>query len=198
MKKLAATLMAWGPGGLFLFSFLDGAGLPMPGGVDVLIVFLSAQGFSMPLLVFLATLGSVLGNLILFWIAKRGGEIYLARHTESRSGARFRRWFHHYGLLTVFTAALVPLPVMPMKIFTLCSGALGSPVTQYVVVLAGARVARYTGLAALGQQMGTNALAYVRSHVPHLAAFALLLFAFLYLLVKIADKRRSSASAAQS
>jgi hypothetical protein len=66
------------------------------------------------------------------------------------------------------------------------------------VVLAGARVARYTGLAALGQQMGTNALEYVRSHVPHLAAFALLLFAFLYLLVKIADKRRSSASAAQS
>jgi membrane protein DedA with SNARE-associated domain len=195
MKNFVATLTAWGPAGLLLFSALDGAGVPMPGGVDVLIVYLASTAqWSMWLLVLAAVAGSVAGNLVLFAIARKGGQAYLDRRTQHGRTARFRRWFHHYGLLTVFIAALVPLPVMPMKIFTLCSGALGTSIPAFVGVLGLARVLRYSGLAYLGSLMGTNALPYLRSHVKELALIALLLFIVLYGMVKLIDLRRARAA----
>ena len=67
MKELIATLQEWGSSGLFLAALLDGAGLPVPGGVDVLIVYLATQvGANLPLLATSAVLGSVVGNLLLF------------------------------------------------------------------------------------------------------------------------------------
>src|SRR3954452_18093634 len=117
MKKLLASLLAMGPAGLFLLSLLDGAGLPVPGGVDVLVVYLAsrdpANAYLLPLF---AVTGSLLGNLALFAIARKGGQLYIDKRTASGNGARFRKWFHHYGLLTVFIADLVAMPVMPMKI----------------------------------------------------------------------------------
>ena len=74
----------------------------------------------------------MLGNLILFAIARKGGQIYHRQTDSVRQCARASvDWFHHYGLLTVFIAALVPLPIMPMKIFVLCAGALGSSILAF-------------------------------------------------------------------
>ncbi len=196
MKKLLASLIAMGPTGLFLLAILDGAGLPVPGGVDVLVVFLASQhpAYAYQLAAFAVT-GSVLGNLILFAIARKGGQLYIDKRTISGNGARFRKWFHHYGLLTVFIAALVPLPVMPMKIFVLCSGALGSNILAFVGVFFFARALRYCGLAYLGSQMGDKALIYLRQNVWNLVALAVVLFIVLYLLVKVADHFRKPVTA---
>jgi hypothetical protein len=43
MKSFLASLVAWGPTGLFIAAFLDGAGLPIPGGVDALVIFLAGS-----------------------------------------------------------------------------------------------------------------------------------------------------------
>jgi membrane protein YqaA with SNARE-associated domain len=194
MKKLLAILIAWGPSGLFLLSVLDGAGLTIPGGVDALIVYLASRKPDSALLLSLVTvLGSTAGNLILFLLARKGGEAYLHRHTLSRGGAQFRRWFQHYGLLTVFIAALVPLPIMPMKIFVLCSGALGVKPHAFVLTFIGARIPRYLGLAYLGASMGEDALLYLRQHLWQLAVFAVALAAVLFVIVKIHDYRRARA-----
>ena len=136
MKKLLTTLVAWGPWGLFLAAVLDGAGIPVPSGVDVLIVYLASRNPNdVVLFALLAVLGSVTGNLFLFWIARRGGHAFLEKRTASKHSGRFRNWFHHYGLLTVFISALVPLPVMPMKIFVICAGALDTRPLRFVLVL---------------------------------------------------------------
>jgi membrane protein YqaA with SNARE-associated domain len=185
-----------GPTGLFALAFLDGAGLPVPGGVDALLVFLASQNTdSVYTLALLTVLGSVLGNLVLFSIARKGGALYLEKRTTSGRAARFRHWFHHYGLLTVFIAALVPLPVMPMKIFVLCAGALESSIIAFVLIFAAARLMRYFGLAYLGSQLGTQALQYLREHVWYLVTFAVLLFLVLYLMVKMVDRIRGRAIA---
>jgi membrane protein YqaA with SNARE-associated domain len=196
MKNILASLIAMGPAGLFLLAILDGAGLPVPGGVDVLVIFLASKdpAYAYQIAAF-AVAGSVLGNLMLFSIARKGGQLYIDRRTTSRHGARFRGWFHHYGLLTVFISALVPLPVMPMKVFVLCSGALGSGIVAFVAVFFAARVLRYCGLAYLGSQMGDQAMLYLRQHVWSLVAFAAVLFIVLYLLIKIADRFRKPATA---
>jgi membrane protein DedA with SNARE-associated domain len=194
MHKLVTRLLAAGPPGVFLLAVLDSAGIPLPGGVDALLVVVSAAS---PRVAYtsaiLAVAGSLIGSMILFWLARKGGELYLERHTLSARGQRFRRWFQHYGLLTVFIPALLPIP-LPLKIFVISAGALAVPPLRFLLVVALARVPRYLGLAYLGSQLGVDAMTYLRSHVWHLLAFALALFAFLYLLVILADRRRARAA----
>jgi uncharacterized membrane protein YdjX (TVP38/TMEM64 family) len=191
MKKFLASLVAAGPSGLMMAALLDGAGLTIPGGVDALIIYLASQRPNETvLLAAVAVLGSLAGNFILFLLARRGGEKFLLRRMKSRRALRFRSWFHSYGLLTVFISALVPLPIMPMKIFVFCAGALGSNVGVFAIVFLGGRIPRYLGLAMLGRNMGNNALQYLREHVLHLSLFAVALFTVLYLLVKYVGRRR--------
>lgn len=198
MKQLVASLTAWGASGLFLVSLLDGVGVPMPGGVDVLIIFLATKGkWSVLQLACTAVVGSTFGNLLLFALARRGGQVFLDKRTQSPSARKFRNWFHHYGLVTVFVAALVPLPIMPMKIFVLCAGALGEPVGAFVRTFVTARIIRYTALAYIGDRMGDNALPYIGAHAWELTGFAVALFVALYLIAMVIDKRREAAMAAK-
>jgi uncharacterized membrane protein YdjX (TVP38/TMEM64 family) len=120
--------------------------------------------------------------------------MFLEKRTATKRSRRFRNWFDHYGLLTVFVAALVPLPVMPLKIFVFCAGALGVPPVKFLAVFIAARIPRYLGLALLGQAMGNDALTFLKLHVWHLAGFAAMLFVVLVMLVKFMDRRRASAS----
>jgi len=190
MKDFLNSLVAWGPWGLFVAAFLDGAGLPIPGGVDVLIIFLASQSPGSVLwLGFLAVVGSVLGNFLLFLIARRGGQAFLERRSSSKRSTRFRRWFDRFGLLTVFVSALVPLPVMPMKIFVISSGALGSPPLRFLLVFLTARIPRYFALALLGRAMGSDALTFLRQHVWTLFALAAALFVSLVALMRFFERR---------
>jgi membrane protein DedA with SNARE-associated domain len=189
MKEFLNALVGWGPSGLFVAAVLDGAGLPIPGGVDVLVMYLASQAPEDAIqLALLAVAGSVIGNFFLFALARRGGHAFLERRSSSKGSMRFRRWFDRYGLLTVFVSALVPLPVMPMKIFVLSSGALGSAPLRFLLTFVSARIPRYVGLAMLGRAMGSNAMQYLKNHVWHLVVFATLLFLILAFIVRHADR----------
>ena len=195
MKDLLASLVSWGPWGLCVAAFLDGAGLPIPGGVDVLILFLASRlPEQVVWLAILAVIGSVAGNFLLFAIARRGGQAFLDRRSASKRSTRFRRWFDRFGLLTVFVSALVPLPVMPMKIFVISSGALGSRPVRFLLVFLAARIPRYLGLAILGGAMGTNALGFLRQNAWYLFALAAALFVLLTALVRYMEKRAAASA----
>lgn len=195
MKNFLNSLVSLGPSGLFVAALLDGAGLPIPGGVDALVVFLSAQIPAAAVwLALVATIGSTIGNFFLFTLARRGGQAFLEKRASGRHSARFRRWFDRYGVLTVFVSALVPLPVMPMKIFVFSSGALGAGPIRFLIAFVGARIPRYLGLALLGRAMGNDALAYLKLHVWHLVGFAVALFVILALLIRLAERRSATAT----
>jgi uncharacterized membrane protein YdjX (TVP38/TMEM64 family) len=190
VKWFTDALLAFGPPGVFLFAIVDGAGVPTPGGLDALLIFLSAKQPQLAYLMAALTLaGSLIGCFILFYIARRGGEVYLAKYTSSGRGARFKVWFQHYGLLTVFIPALVPIP-LPLKAFVICAGAMGISPWAYLRVLLAARIPRYFALAYLGSQLGTQSWPWLKAHALHMLAFSLVLFVFLYLLVKYVDYKR--------
>jgi membrane protein DedA with SNARE-associated domain len=196
MKEFLSSLIAWGSPGLFLAALLDGAGLPIPSGVDVLVMYLASQSPEQTFwLAIVAVLGSVIGNFILFLIARRGGQAFLEKRSSSKRSRRFRHWFDTYGLSTVFVSALVPLPVMPMKIFVLSAGALGSQPLRFLAVFLSARIPRYVGLAMLGRAMGNHAMAYLKSHVWYLVGFAVVLFLVLAVIVRYIDARAPSPAA---
>jgi membrane protein DedA with SNARE-associated domain len=190
VKTIAGTLQAWGPFGVLLLAALDSAGIPLPGGVDALIVLVAinspAQAF---LTATLAVAGSLAGCMFLFWIARKGGQIYLDKHASSSRAMRFRLWFQQYGLLTVFIPALLPIP-LPVKVFVLSAGALGTRPSQFLMVVLAARIPRYFGLAWLGARLGEESMPWLYAHKWHLTAFAVALFAVLYLMVRFRANRR--------
>jgi membrane protein YqaA with SNARE-associated domain len=180
VKSFVAKLIALGPPGLFLLALLDSTGIPIVGGVDALLVLLSNQ---LPewayLCAALATAGSLIGSLILFTIARRGGQRYLDKLTQGPRGQRFRHWFDRFGLVTVFVPAISVIP-MPMKAFVACAGVLGTRPLAFAATVLAARIPRYLFLAWLGKEMGDQALAWIKAHYLQfglgLAALALLLY----------------------
>lgn len=188
LRSLADTLFAWGPPGVFLLALVDSAGIPLPEGADALLLLVAASHPSVAYLsAALATLGSAIGQMFLYYVGRKGGEAYLERHTQTGRGRRFRLWFNRYGLLTVFVPTLVPAP-LPLKIFVLCAGALGvSPFHLLLVTLAG-RIPRFFGGAWLGRQLGEHSLAWLHQHAWELLGVAAGLFLFLWLLVRLRER----------
>jgi membrane protein YqaA with SNARE-associated domain len=167
----------------------------MVGGVDAVIVLMAIVNHSQAYLAALTAIaGSFIGSLILFLIARKGGEEYHRHRTSSRRGAKLRSWFHEYGLLTVFIPAFVPIIPLPLKIFIISAGALEeSPITFSIVLLA-ARVPRYLFLAWLGSRLGNDTLPYLRQHIWELILLASILFVSLYLAVRVIHNHRITKS----
>lgn len=161
---LIDVLLHWGPYGLLLLSLLDSTGLPVVGGVDALLV---AVATDRPEHAYLAAgcaiIGSVVGSLILFSVARKGGEVLLARYISGGTGARMHDWFQRYGLATVFVPAVSPLP-LPMKVPVFCAGALNVRLTYFLFVVITARVIRYIALAHLGRQYGRDTGLFLKQH----------------------------------
>src|SRR5262245_31578407 len=154
LKSFSDFLLTLGPWGVVLLSFLDSAGLPVGPGLDTLLIFLAAKRPDLvPLNVLLAVAGSVGGNLVLYFAARKGGERFVERATPSSRLARFRCWFASYGLLTIFIPALIPIP-MPMKPFVALAGAFRTSLLGFFLCVAIARILRYGGLSILGAKLG--------------------------------------------
>jgi membrane protein YqaA with SNARE-associated domain len=189
-KHFLALLVAWGPQGLFLLAILDSAGLPVVGGVDLLLVNVATDS---PRIAYLAAAcavaGSLIGSSILFAIARKGGELMLSRQLQTPRGARMHRWFERYGMVTVFVPALSPLP-LPMKIPVFCAGALEVRWSYFLGVLFAARTLRYFALAFFAARYGTHTLLYLRTHLLSVAIIALTLAAAIVIGLQIMDRHR--------
>jgi membrane protein YqaA with SNARE-associated domain len=176
---------------LFLLAIADSAGLPVVSGVDALLITIAA---TRPALAYIAALcaiaGSLIGSIILFAIARKGGHVFLARQTSKGLGRRLHAWFERYGLATVFIPAVSPLP-MPMKIPVFCAGALDIGWAAFVGTVLAARVIRYLALAYLAQRYGSETLVFLKHHWGAVLAFAISLSAAVVIILRLLSKRRA-------
>lgn len=181
-------MISWGPYGLLLLATLDSAGIPVVGGVDALLIAIAtrdpADAYTGAMC---AIAGSVAGSLVLFAIARKGGEVLLSKHISSRRGARLHAWFERYGLVTVFLPALSPLP-MPMKVPVFCAGALQVRWSYFISVVLSARVIRYFSLAYLGRHYGHQTAHFLISHLPFVIAAAAALALLSILILRFVDR----------
>jgi membrane protein YqaA with SNARE-associated domain len=190
MKHFLAVLSALGLPGLFLMAIVDGAGVPNPSGPDViLLLYTSHRPDHWWMAALCAVTGSLIGSLMLFEIARRGGRKYLEDHLSSGRGKRFRDWFMHYGLVTVFIPAFVPIP-MPLKAFEICAGALGVSRTAFVLTFAGARIPRYLALCWLGRGLHEEPMKFLKANSLNFVWVALATLVFCVILVKVSDRYR--------
>jgi uncharacterized membrane protein YdjX (TVP38/TMEM64 family) len=191
MHHLHDLLVSWGPLGVFVLATVESAGIPNPGGTDILllVVTIARRGAAFKCAA-LAVIGSLIGTEVLFELVRRGGERYFARYTRSARGERFRAWFQRYGLVTVFIPALLPIPILPFKFFVACAAATGVDRRLFFLVILVARVPRYFGLAYLGAELGENSYAWLSAHRWHLLAIAGAIFIALYALIRRSGRKR--------
>jgi membrane protein YqaA with SNARE-associated domain len=185
MHHFLDVLKALGPLGVLVLSVVESLGIPNPGGTDFLLLFMAAaRPESAVLSALYAVAGSLLGSLFFFEVLHRGGEKLLAKYTSSGRSQRFRAWFLRYGLITVFIPALLPIPILPLKIFAACAVALGVSRARFLLVLFAARVPRYLALAYLGAKLGEDSGTWLRAHMWNLLGVAALLTIALSLLAR--------------
>jgi membrane protein DedA with SNARE-associated domain len=193
-RHFVDVLVAFGPLGILVLALVDSA-VPVAGVFDVLIAVFAAErpeiGWWCAVC---AVIGSTAGNYVLFVTARKGGRRYLDQKTqaegESPSRARkFRAWFEQYGLITVFIPALLPFP-MPLKLFVISAGALGTRTRAFLSVVILARTLRYFGDAWLGVNLGKDSAAFVSAHKWHFAEAAVGLFLVLYAAVWLSGRLR--------
>ncbi len=195
MKAFFASIVALGPFGVFFLALLDSTGIPLPGGVDALLVVVANQAPATGYLcAVLATIGSFLGSMILFTLARKGGQKYLDQVAGGPRGMKFREWFLRYGLVTVFMPCISVIP-MPLKAFVACAGVFGIRPLHFAITILAARIPRYFFLAWLGQQMGEDALGWIKAHTLHFALGLATMGLILFLLARAANQPRASATA---
>jgi membrane protein YqaA with SNARE-associated domain len=128
-----------------------------------------------------AIVGSLLGNVVLYGIARKGGKLYLDKLTARPRGQKFRQWFDKYGLVTVFVPTVSVVP-MPMKFFAVSAAVFNVPLVRILGVIALARVIRYGVVAWLAAAFGEQAKSFIGEHKLWFAvgtlALGLLFFLF--------------------
>jgi membrane protein YqaA with SNARE-associated domain len=149
----------------------------------------------MPLYALMATVGSVLGCVVLYFIARKGGEALFHRKAGAHAHA-IRHWMESNGFVGVLIAALLPPPT-PFKIFVLAAGVFEVPLASYTAAITLARVIRYFGVGYLAIRYGHEALPFLAQHKLEAAVFAIGVVAISYTLSKWILKRRQHPEGSQ-
>jgi membrane protein YqaA with SNARE-associated domain len=154
-----ALLKPLGPWGVFLAAALDGAGMPLPGAADaVMVAYVHRTPWLAWFYVLLAASGSALGCLVLYSIGSVGGEVLLARRMPKWKYEKFRRDFEDHPILTLALPSLMP-PPFPFKAFILAAGAFAMRRTHFLGVIFIARLVRFGVLSVLTIRFGTRVFA---------------------------------------
>jgi len=183
-QKVVAFATGLGAPGLFLISFLDSSVLTFPVVNDLLLIELCIQRPPrMPLYASMAALGSILGCVLLFFIAEKGGEALFHKHAGKRAQA-IHNWVVHNGFGGMLVAALLPPPT-PFKIFVVAAGVFEVPLLSFISAITLARLIRYFGIGYLAIRYGANALPFLATHKWQVTAVVLGLVVASYVLSRL-------------
>ena len=184
MKKLGSWLVqsvsALGPWGIFLVALADSAFIPLPQGVDALLI---AQSIAQPSTAYaaaaLAVLGSLIGSLVLYGIAYRGGRVMLAKRVSPEGMAKLERQTQEFGALVLIPPMMLPLP-LPTKIFVLAAGVFQMNVWRFVAATVFGRSVRFFGEAALALRYGHDTTTFLKQNAPIAIGVTLVLIGVFY------------------
>ncbi|MHB8499808.1 MAG: YqaA family protein [Candidatus Acidiferrales bacterium] len=178
-QKIIAFAGGLGAPGLFLISFLDSSVLSFPIINDFLLIELAIQHpRRMPLYALMAAAGSVLGCVLLYYLARMGGEAYFHRKAGARAQA-IRHWVERNGFGGMLIAALLPPPT-PFKVFVFAAGVFEAPVFGFTAAITVARLFRYFGVGYLAVRYGLDAMPYLVAHKLQVTALVIGLVAVSY------------------
>jgi len=181
---LAGPVASLGGLGIFLVAFLDSSVLSFPIVNDLLVIHLSIQTPArMPWYALMATVGSVAGCVVLYSIARKGGEVWFRKRAGARA-EHARQWVERNAFLATAIPAILP-PPMPFKVFILAAGVFQVPLRIFVLALLLARGLRYFVEGFLAVRYGISAASWLLTHKLEFSLIALVLILVSYSLSRV-------------
>jgi membrane protein YqaA with SNARE-associated domain len=169
MSRIGAWALAVGAPGLFVIAFLDSSFLSLPEINDLLIVWMvTKQPARLPLYALMATLGSLAGSLVMFYIGRKGGEAMMRRRFKEKQLRRAHALYEKYGFLAVVVPAMLPPPV-PFKLFVLLAGVVNMRLVSFSIATIVGRGARYLIEGLLAVWYGERAIDFIRANAREVA-----------------------------
>src|SRR4051812_20614701 len=133
------------------------------------------------LIAVVAALGSVLGSLVLYWVARAKGDALMSRFAKDKQDW-VKEQFRRNDILVLLVAMLGPPPV-PTKLFVLAAGVARMDWRRFVAAVFAGRVIRFLGEAYLAVKLGDRAAETLKEHYS-LIAGALVAAVVLFLLLR--------------
>ena len=195
MRALFYSLLGYflTPPGLVLLAALDSSMIFfLPLGIDFAAIILAAKRPELFwLYAVLATIGSVIGAGVTFWIGRKAGEHGLARFVRPARLERIRQRIGNSAALTIASLAIIP-PPFPFTAFVLTSGACGVNAWTFLTTLAAVRALRFTAETGLAAHYGRGILAWMQSTTFTVIIGALTVIAIVGTVVSAVALYRSS------
>jgi membrane protein YqaA with SNARE-associated domain len=165
LTRLSDFLVAFGPFGLFVVAVLDSSFLPLPSSADTLMLLLTtAQPRWMVFYALIATTGSALGCLMLYYVSRRAGSRALSRFSESKQ-KKVKDLIDRYDVLSVLVASVLP-PPFPFKIFVITAGVLRFSLTRFLVAIVVGRGFRFLLEGYFAIRYGAQAKVFLGKYYP--------------------------------
>ena len=153
-NHLFAVFFRLGGLGQFTLGILDSSFLFMPLGNDLLMIAQTSHRRELMLYyAAMATVGSVLGCLLVDVILRKGGEEGLERHVSRKRLEYVKRKVKKNAGWALAVASLAP-PPFPFTPFIMAAAALQYPRKNMVAVIAATRMVRFTAEGLLALQFG--------------------------------------------
>ena len=154
------------PWGIILMGALDASLIFfLPLGIDFAVIILAARKPELFwLYAMLATIGSVIGAMVTFWIGRKVGEHGLTRLMKPGRLERVRHRVAHHAGVGIAALGIIP-PPFPFTAFVLASGAFGGHPWTFFTTLGGVRVVRFLAEGGLAALYGRRILTWMQSTV---------------------------------
>ena len=192
LVALKDFLLAYGPFGIFGIALLDSALIPLPAGPDVVMILLTLQRPAwMPIYAAAATLGSVAGCVILYYISQKAGRRALERFSEKKQ-AKVKGLIDRYGALSVLVASVLP-PPFPFKLFVISSGVFRVNLLLFSIAIAVGRAVRFLLEGFLAVRYGDRAELLFKQYFPWIG-LGLALLIILGFVARLLVRRRKNRS----
>jgi membrane protein YqaA with SNARE-associated domain len=194
IKSILVGLLEWlkalGAAGLFGISLIDSVGVPLPGGPDAVMIWLSANSPRlMPFYALAATAGSAIGCTGLYLLARRAGVAALKRVAPHKR-ARIENLLGRYDLIAIMIPAVLP-PPFPFKPFVLCAGVFKLKTWRFITAIFIGRAIRFLIEGWLAISFGEDAGRIIKQHGWKLLV-AVAVIVVIAVLVKRTVSRRAS------
>ena len=142
LTKLSDFFITLGPFGLFAVALLDSSFVPLPSSADALMMLLTvAHPQLMILYAVLATAGSTIGCVILYYLSRRAGDRALRRFSRAKQ-KQVKDWIDRYDVLSVLVASLMP-PPFPFKVFVITAGVFRFSLMRFTLAIVAGRLFRF-------------------------------------------------------
>jgi membrane protein YqaA with SNARE-associated domain len=162
---IQSVALALGAPGLFVVAFLDSSFLSLPEINDLLLVWMVTRHKSRMLLyAAAATLGSITGCLVLYYIGRKGGDALVRRRFGAGRVDKALATMQRHGVLAVLIPSLLPPPA-PFKIFVLLAGVAHISASRFAIGIGIGRGTRYFGEGLLAVWYGDAAIAYLENNL---------------------------------